>query len=220
MTHLIPENMSKLFLNSLDSKRQRILFQLQTIFPKGILGGETAIALQINHRRSFDLDIFTSKPITPTLLRKVNEFWKTSQIEPLIDTDDELSILVDKKVKVSFIYFPFPALYPPIKSETLTLFHFKDLASNKAYAIGRRPVYRDYVDLYFLLHQKSISLSLVIKEAQKRFAGNFNVKLFLAQLTYFEDLTDFTIEFIREKTTLEEVKTYFTKEVKSYLKHF
>jgi hypothetical protein len=89
---------------------------------------------------------------------------------------------------------------------------FKDIASDKAYAIGRRPEYRDYVDLFIVL-KNGFNLARTILDAKEKFRGEFSEKLFLSQLVYFEDLKDFTVEFIKEEYSIKEIKDFFKKVV-------
>ena len=204
-----------MYLEFLDQPRKNLWQALSAAVPTGVLGGGTAIAMQINHRVSYDFDIFFTDPIPQKLLREVNRLFNNNEIRPIVDSVDELSVVIGD-IKVTFLYYPFPPLHEPIKTNSLSLFHLNDLASNKAYTIGRRPVYRDYVDLFFLLNGKFIRLPEVISEAQQRFQGNFNEKLFLEQLTYLEDIESFEIEFIGTPYTPEEVKECLESEVKNY----
>ena len=60
------------------------------------------------------------------------------------------------------------------------------LASMKAFALGRRAKWKDYVDLYFIL--KTHSFKSLVKKAQEIFGSEFNEKLFREQLAYFNDI--------------------------------
>ncbi len=61
------------------------------------------------------------------------------------------------------------------------------LAALKAYALGRRSKWKDYVDLYFIF-KNGVSLREVIEKAQDIFGDNFNEKIFKSQLAYFDDI--------------------------------
>ena len=63
------------------------------------------------------------------------------------------------------------------------------LAAMKAYALGRRAKWKDYVDLYFVMKQCG-GIEQVIKKAKQVFAHEFNEKLFRSQLSYFKDIDD------------------------------
>lgn len=93
-----------------------------------------------------------------------------------------------------------------------------DLVANKAYTIGRRPAWRDYVDMFFILKWNLYSLNDVIQLAEQKFKGEFNAKLLLPQLTYFEDIHPAETAFIKETYTDEEIKHFLGDSVDAYLK--
>jgi len=204
--------MSKLHFETFNEARKSVFRTLAEFKDVGILAGGTAISLQLGHRYSYDFDVFTSKPIAENLLVRVMEAFGRN-IQKLVDSPDELSFLTPKKVKISFVHFPFPDLHRPIKTKAIPLFNLRDLASNKAYVIGRRGEYRDYVDLFFLL-KEGLSLKKIINEAKKRFKGAFSERLFLEQLVYFKDLKDFRIDFLRKKYEPKQIYEFFQREIK------
>lgn len=206
--------MSKFYFEIFDKTREEVFGKLSEFKKIGILSGGTAISLQLGGRLSYDFDIFTSKPISRKLLVKVIEVFGKS-IQKLADSPSELSFLTPQKIKISFVHFPFPHLYPPVKTKSIFLFNLKDLASNKAYVIGRRGEYRDYVDIFFLL-KSGLELRKIAAETEKRFGGAFSERLFLEQLAYFEDLHDFEIDFLKEKYTSEEVLKYLQFKIRNY----
>lgn len=61
------------------------------------------------------------------------------------------------------------------------------LAAMKAYALGMRAKWKDYVDLYFIMKDFH-SLSEIIQQAEKIFGDEFNEKIFRTQLSYFKDI--------------------------------
>ena len=206
--------MSKLFYEVLDKKQKEVFLDLRKSGIPGILSGGTAIALQLKHRRSFDFDIFFPEPLKKSLILKVNKVFPKEKIQVLVDSEDELTFL-SEKTKITYLYFPFPPLYKTVPTQSLSLFSLPDLASNKAYSIGRRGIYRDYVDIFFLL-KSGIDLKKIVNDSQKRFSGNFNEKLFLGQLVYFADLKDLVIEYIDKKYTPSQIRSFLEKEVRKY----
>ena len=82
----------------------------------------------------------------------------------------------------------------------------------KAYALGRRSKWKDYVDLYFLL-TRHFSLNEVVEKAVGIFGDLFSEKLFRAQLSYYADV-DYTekVEYLVERPPSdEEVKNVLTQ---------
>ena len=77
------------------------------------------------------------------------------------------------------------------------------LAAMKAYALGRRSKWKDYVDLYFLLTEH-FALKEVSDRAVEIFGELFSEKLFRAQLSYFDDI-DYTeeVDFLIENPPTE-----------------
>ena len=208
--------MSKIYPEILDRKRQQIFYSFRKVSTKAILIGGTALALQIKHRRSFDFDLITEKPIEKNLLPRLNRVFSSDTIIPQVDSPNELTVKVGE-VKITYFHYPYPNLHPTIKTEFVNLYSLDDLASNKVHAIGRRGEWKDYVDLFFLLKQERLNIQRIIEETEKRFSGEFNEKLFWEQLIYWDDIKDFEIEFIGKPTPREEIQEYFKKLTKNRL---
>jgi hypothetical protein len=206
-----------LYLDSLGKDHQEVFSKLKDFSGEFVLSGGTALMLQINHRRSFDFDCFSGEPIDKTLLPKVRRIFG-SKINVQVDNQDMLLFTTPQKVKIDFVYYPYPPLHGLLKSGSIPLFDVRDLASNKAYTVGRRATWRDYVDIFVLLRKNLVGLDNVIAEAKKRFMGEFSEKLFLEQLVYFKDLEIFPIDFIERKFIEEEIKDFFRMEVRRYTK--
>ena len=209
--------MLKISLNPLNEAEKEILFSLTPFFKQeGLLSGGTSLMLQIPFRKSYDFDLFFPFEIPLSFARKAASIFN-SKIEVLINTPDELTFIAHNQSKISFIFFPFKRKYKPVNAEnSISLSSYKDIASDKAYVIGRRPEYRDYMDLFVIL-KNGFGLKRVIVDAKEKFAGEFSEKLFLSQLIYFEDLKDFTVELIKEKYSVDEIKSFFKQAVLNYL---
>lgn len=204
--------MSKLYFEILTDNQKKSLPLLKEFSKYGILAGGTAVALQFFHRKSYDLDIFVPKLISRKFLYKIKQHFRKIKIE--VDTGDEFSfIFLPHKVKISFIYYPYPPLYKTIPTPYLKIFSWKDITLDKAHSIGRRGEWRDYIDLYSAV-KKGFKLKEIIKKAEKKFGGTFSEKLFLSQLCYYKDIRDFSTEFVREKITKEQLQQFFEKEIK------
>lgn len=209
--------MSKIHLEIFDKDRLELFKKLKTFKKFGVLAGGTAIALQIKHRKSYDFDVFTKTRISDNLRQMVRKtLGYSSQI--IKDSTNQLDIITPKSIKVTFLRHPYPPLHPLLDTGSIKLFDLHDLASNKAYTIGRRGTWRDYVDIFFLLKEKHATLDSVTKEANKRFGAEFNQRLFLEQLVYTNDIADFGVDFLQEKYEPNEIVKYFIKITKEYKK--
>jgi len=193
----------------LDKNRLSIFKQLAAFQNIGVLSGGTAIGLQIKHRKSFDFNIFIQKPISRLLKNKINKTFH-DKFQIIRDEPHQLDIEVSR-VKITFLHYPFPNLHPTIPTGPIDIFDIRDLASNKAHTIGRRGIWRDYVDLFFIIKERHTTLSTIIQEAEKRFKGEFNQKLLQEQLIYTKDITDFDIEYLRESYKPQQILEFFEK---------
>jgi hypothetical protein len=62
------------------------------------------------------------------------------------------------------------------------------LASMKAFALGGRNKWKDYVDLYYVI-KNHFTVEQISEKAELVFGSNqFNSKLFKGQLSFFEDI--------------------------------
>ena len=101
-----------------------------------------------------------------------------------------------------------------IEYQGINITKIEEIAAMKAYALGRRPILKDYVDLYYILKEKYVILEEIIKLSQKKYKGEFNPRLFLEQLIYLEDVGDMQIDFLKKAVGKQEMENFFRDEVK------
>ena len=191
-----------------------LLFPSLSRFPGFYLAGGTALALQIGHRVSVDFDLFSDDPIDRTLLSQVRRlFGGTSEIAPLVNNAEELTVLVNG-VKITFLRYPFPPHAPFVIYENVPLLSIPEIATTKAYTLGRRGSYKGYVDLYFVIAEGYTTLLDIITGAEKKFESEFNSRLFLEQLVYLSDLDDIEIQFIKPTITPQAIQRFFEERIK------
>jgi hypothetical protein len=82
------------------------------------------------------------------------------------------------------------------------------LAAMKAYALGRRSKWKDYVDLYFIL-KDHYSVKQIAQQAELIFGQLFSEKLFRMRLCFFKDI-DYTepVEYLVERVSDKEIKDF------------
>jgi hypothetical protein len=166
----------------------------------------TAVALQIGHRRSIDFDLFKNKPIRPkALIQKISESGFSYSVTRRVT--EQLNVTIGD-VKFTFYEYPFSIPSPIVFENTLKMPELLDLAAMKAYALGRRSKWKDYVDLFFLIHDY-FSVEQISNRATQIFDQLFSPKLFRAQLSYFDDINYVEpIEFLVETPSEEEIKQF------------
>jgi len=168
------------------NEKQSDFFPFLKNFSKdfGLVGG-TSIALYLGHRQSIDFDLFSAKEIDNLKIQK--KIMTSKKINTVfVDNKDEYTILVDG-IKLTFLYYPFKINFENNIDNIIYLPSLETLAALKAYALGRRSKWKDYVDLYFIF-KNNISLKQLINRAKIIFADNFNEKIFRTQLAYFKDI--------------------------------
>ena len=136
----------------LNGKQTELLPLIGEFKRKYYLVRGTAIALYLGHRRSIDFDLFKFAPLN----RKKNLERVQSSGFPSIVTwnvTDQMNLVVNE-VKVTFFQYPFQIKANNSFDNIIRLPELLDLAAMKAYALGRRSKWKDFVDLYFLLKKK------------------------------------------------------------------
>ena len=208
--------MSKIYLEILDNERRSIFNKLKAFENEGYLAGGTALAFQLNHRISEDFDVFINREIDNKLHLKVKEIF--GNVTFYVNSTDQISFITQNSVKVTFLWYYFKPLNPTILSVSLPLASIEDIATDKAQTIGRRAVWRDYIDVFYLLKNGHFDLDKIINMANKKFGGEFVSTQFLEQLRYFDDVKTVPIEYIGKKYRDEEIKLYLKQAVEDYLK--
>lgn len=197
----------------LDRKSKAIFEKLKN-FPSFYLAGGTALALLIGHRISVDFDLFTDKEIPKDLLSKVEKIFKNFKIEVLVNNPEELTILLNQ-IKITFFKYPYKIISEMKKFQGVNILSVLEIGVTKAYALGRRATYKDYIDLHFILAGKFHSLKEIINLARKKYKTNFDPRLFLEQLVYLEDVEDEKIRFLKKSVTKKEIEKFFQKLIKN-----
>ncbi len=177
------------------TKEQEKLLPLLKDFSKnfGLVGG-TAIALHLGHRRSIDFDLFSNEKFGNK--RLLNKIWRQQRVDNVIVNKlDELTIIIEG-VKFTFFRYPFEIKYDCALEDVIKYPDLLTLAAMKAFALGMRAKWKDYVDLYFII-KNHFSIDEISQKARPIFKDNFNEKLFRVQLGYYEGISyEEEVEFL------------------------
>ena len=112
------------------------------------LVGGTAFSLQIGHRVSDDLDLFSVAPLDGMAVQRMLVD-KYGFVPAIIEENTLIGFI--QGVKIDVIYHPFPWLEKAIEEDGFRIATKKDIAAMKMHAIinsGKRP--KDFVDIAFL----------------------------------------------------------------------
>ena len=170
------------------------------------LVGGTAIALHIGHRRSIDFDLFKLGPLKPkSIIQTISNFDFPYIVTRRVTEQINVNI---HNVKFTFFQYPFKVRANENLEDILRLPTLIELAAMKAYALGRRSKWKDYVDIYFIL-KDHFTVKQISDRTAELFGQLFSEKLFRAQLSYFVDI-DYTeaVEYLVPPVPEEEIKSF------------
>jgi predicted nucleotidyltransferase component of viral defense system len=120
----------------------------QTFLKQFVLVGGTALALQIGHRKSVDLDLFTIQDFnSDELIVSLNKNYNIQTISQYPQT----LICNINGIKVDFIRFKYKFIRPVIEENGIRLLQIDDLAAMKLDAVTGRGRKKDFYDIYYLL---------------------------------------------------------------------
>jgi len=201
-----------MFYDILDKKRKEILPLFNKFKKDFYLAGGTALALQLGHRDSADFDFFSQKKInTLNLFEDLRRIFKGHKIIKIQEEKNTLTVIIDENIKVSFFTYPYFLLYKTINEKNLKLASVRDIGCMKLSAVVNRATNKDYIDLYFILHEIPLAELLIL--AKLKFP-ELDKNLILKSLTYFKDLDCGQIKFKHNhKLSFNTVKKYLKIEV-------
>lgn len=189
--------------NILTTQQTELLDWISQFRREYYLVGGTAIALYLGHRQSVDFDMFKLGTINHKKnLERITQSGFDYQITRRVP--EQMNCLLNG-VKLTFFQYPFDVKATKKDGTPFRIPSLLDLAAMKAYALGRRSKWKDYVDLYFLLTEH-FSMEQICARAADIFGELFSEKMFRAQLSYFEDV-DYSeqVDYIISTPPSEEV---------------
>jgi len=199
-------------LSTIDSPTLELLKKLMCFddFVNMRLVGGTALALQIGHRKSIDLDLFGDIDFDNVNTAKVfTNFNNTITLK----RSKNINIFSIDDVKVDFVNYSYPWLQNQLLLGGIRLAGIEDIAAMKLAAITGRGSRKDFIDLYFLLQKYNLKEMLGFYR-NKYFDGS--EYLVLKSLTYFTDAeNDIEIEMIKDVSWIK-IKAYILETVDKY----
>lgn len=206
------------FKNAVQPGVLELLKKLQSedILKGFYLAGGTSLSLQMGHRLSIDLDLFS-----------INDFDVREMLEFLESSYNLISVYTSKNtirgsindIKIDIISHKYPLLEPPIFKDGTALVSIKDISAMKLNAIaldGTRS--KDFVDLYFILKQFSIGEILDFYQSKYKTRNLLHV---LKSLTYFTEvkLTDWPVMLKEKELEFKDITRDIEHKVNRYMQH-
>lgn len=168
-------------------KTFRLIQELQRLpeLNEFYLVGGTALALQLGHRNSIDIDLFAQNDFSEEdILISLNSKYVVKEVYRRKNTI--ISLL--NNIKTDFIKHAYPFVLPPITEEGITFLSKEDIAAMKFHAIiqsGKR--LKDFIDVYYLLEH--FCLKQMIDFFTQKYSYS-NPMIAMKAINFFDDIDE------------------------------
>lgn len=193
----VPENLLKIL---------KLLMKEDKLSDFTLVGG-TALALQIGHRISVDIDLFTDHSFDPVEI--LDALRETLKVELIMSRPNGMMLIVEN-LKVDLYNWAVPFIEEPYQCDGLRLASLKDISAFKLDAITTRKTKKDYYDLYFLLNK--LSLEEMLDAYKKKYSYNSSKNVFVALSSCSAADSDEQLELLKPVNWIE-VKATLLNEV-------
>jgi len=175
------------------------------------LAGGTGLALQLGHRISVDLDLFTAEQFdADELLHRLTE---AGSVKVLDRGRNTLHTMVDT-TRVSYLLTQAPFLFPGIPYRQLTLADPRDIVVMKLVAVGGRGSRKDFVDLYYYLRSGGDFAQAMLWLEDRFTEVDYNSYHILKSLTWFTDAETEPMPKMLKQVTWSEIKNTISREAR------
>ncbi|MDG5800650.1 nucleotidyl transferase AbiEii/AbiGii toxin family protein [Marinilabiliaceae bacterium ANBcel2] len=179
------------------------ILQSDEVLKSFYLAGGTSLALQIGHRQSVDLDFFTTDDFDVNFLLEFLE--SNYNFHSDFTANNTLKGFIDS-IKVDFISHKYPLVKNIRSLENIKLYSIEDIAAMKLNAIaGNGTRSKDFIDLYFILNEYSVSQLIDFYSTKYKTRNTFHV---VKSMVYFDDVSteDWPLMILEKNLNLEKIK--------------
>lgn len=202
-----------LHYETVDEGTLGLLKQLQSldILSEMRLVGGTSLALQIGHRKSIDIDLFGILNVEFDIL--IDELKTLGEVVLLKNSKNIHSLLIND-IKVDIVNYNYRWLKNKMTIDNIYFATIEDIAAMKLNAIMGRGSKKDFIDLYFILKNYTLS-TLIDLYSQKYYDGS--IFLVLKSLAYFDDADEQEMPFMFHNTSWQTMKNNIKKALADYI---
>jgi hypothetical protein len=192
--------------------------QKSKIFSDYFLVGGTALTLQLGHRISDDIDLFTRNDINKgEILQFFNENYKGKY--QIINIQNIILQILVNNIKVDLVKYNYEIIEDIKSEEGIRYLGKKDISAMKLMAISNRgDQAKDFIDIYYLLNE--IPLKQMFEYYKQKYNQN-DISYVKRSLVYFDDVTETnwsSVKLLRDKLSVEKIKQKITTEINEYNK--
>jgi hypothetical protein len=156
-----------------------------SLSPRFYLAGGTALALQLGHRRSVDLDLFSATDQVLSTMHREALAALASLAPTIVEQAWGNLVLLLGDLRVGFFSYGYPLLEVGGDAEGVPLASLIDLGLMKLDAVATRALRKDFLDLYILA--QTIPLRQILDAAPRKYPSyrDFEARV-LRYLAYFD----------------------------------
>ncbi len=185
-------------------------------FRQFALAGGTALSLLIGHRKSFDLDLFTTREFNPSQLEKYLQEKYAFKGDLLSGSGLKGEV---NGIKLDIIRHDYPDVEPRIQEDGVRFYSLKDIAAMKLSAIADNGTrLKDFIDVAYL------SGYLSLKEMLTAFKTKYpqtNPYRAVKGLNYYDDIRfSERIDLLGKGFNWETIATRLSEMTKEENRHF
>jgi len=190
------------------------LMRLEVLKDFSLVGG-TGLSLRFGHRKSVDLDLFSTKQFDNLVL--LEELRKEGISFQETFSSSKLGIFgFIEGIKVDLVRHHYFSLIDEIQEvDGIRIFSDKDIIAMKISAVLRRAVKKDFWDIAELL--KHYSLENFISFYETKYPNEQVLISIPRAITYFEDAENSPEPYCMQKLSWEDVKQTIREAVREYL---
>ena len=191
-----------LHLKSISPELLELLTQLMhnDVFKHFNLVGGTALALQIGHRISIDIDLFGNCEIDEiAVLDQLNACGPVH----VLKKSKNILICSVQGIKVDIVNYSYPILENTLISDGIRMVGLKDIAAMKMNAIAGRGCKKDFIDVYYLLQYFTLEVMIDLYLQKYSNGSEFLVR---KSLTFFDDAEEEEMPLMMEDISWNRIK--------------
>jgi predicted nucleotidyltransferase component of viral defense system len=164
------------------------IFSIPEVYENFALAGGTALALQIGHRDSIDLDIFSPTQFDSRNLEIVLSSEPAIGYE-FVNRNSRMLFGFANNVKCDFVHEPAKLIHPFVENDGVKYFHVEDIAAMKMHTICGRGKRKDFFDIYALI--ELFGWQQMLEWFEKKYSASQFYMLWRS-LQYFNDADEDT----------------------------
>jgi predicted nucleotidyltransferase component of viral defense system len=205
-----------LYQNTVTSEILRTLHRIKTdeIFENYILVGGTALALQLGHRISEDIDLFTlEKQDNDKCIKFMKDNFENIEI---LNNSENILQLKTKDIKVDFVSARGKLIEEPIYEDTIKIAGKKDIVGMKLITIMERKKAKDYIDIAYLLKEYELKEMFDIYKWKYNTDNIYNVKVALTDSAIINPYELYSVKMLKKDIEPHDIFKFINENVKKY----